>query len=325
MSYRSIIGHREQIEAFQRAFARRRIAHAYLLSGLSGIGKRRFAHEVAKMLNCVAGGVDPCDACLSCRKIEHGNHPDVLHVEPEGKFIKIAQIRALQHELSYKPYEGSHRVVIVESAESFHTAAANAILKTLEEPPVSTIFLLLTASPHLLLPTIRSRCQLIRFSPLPAPLIEAELRKRGVPEERSAAIAAIAQGSLGRALDLLENEERLDLRRERIERLLSLSPNRGDEILAFAEVLSKGDDLEDTLTFFETWFRDLLVVRWGGGRPFNLDLEEELLRRAPTCEPSQILTALEAVGRAKEALHQNANRLLTLEDLLLSLATGGEG
>ncbi|NOX21144.1 MAG: DNA polymerase III subunit delta' [Nitrospirae bacterium] len=166
-----VVGHNRQKAILLKALERGREATSYLFSGESGVGKGLFALEYAKAVNCltpkrVEGLLDACDQCSSCRKVSSGNHPDLMVVEPEGDQIKIDQIREITEFLSFSPYEGNKKVVIVRDAERMNQAASNAFLKTLEEPPDKSLIILVTASEESLLETIRSRCFRIKFAPL---------------------------------------------------------------------------------------------------------------------------------------------------------------
>src|SRR4030043_1378762 len=174
MSFKNVLGHSKPIALLQRAIRNEKVVNSYLFLGSEGIGKKYVALQFAKALNCLeteAEGGDACDHCTSCKKIDHALHPDVLLIEPEGQNIKVDQVRQLQKELAYKPYEGKRRVCILTAADRMAPNMSNILLKTLEEPPLHTVIILLTNHPRLLLPTILSRCQTIRFNSLPIPLV----------------------------------------------------------------------------------------------------------------------------------------------------------
>jgi len=202
MSFSSIIGHDRPVSILKRAIQNNAVAHAYLFSGEQGIGKRLTALAFAAALNCQAYGPEgACGACPSCRMSAAGAHPDVRIVMPESHDeqllatlnskeaakasdeIKIDQIRRAQESISLRPSEGRKKVLIVDSAEAMNDAAQNAFLKTLEEPPGDSLIILISAMPQSLLPTIRSRCQELKFQPLPRPVLAEELKeKRGLVE-----------------------------------------------------------------------------------------------------------------------------------------------
>ncbi|MBN2430464.1 MAG: DNA polymerase III subunit delta' [Acidobacteria bacterium] len=190
------------------------LAQAYIFSGPDGLGKKRLALNLARSLNCRAGspGLYFCGQCSSCRKINTGNHPDVQVILPETKVFKIDQIRQLIQDIQFLPSEGNRRLFILEGAERMNEEAANSLLKTLEEPPTKSILVLLTTNFYALLPTIRSRCQIMKFMPIPTTELEdALVRYHDFTPGDAAKVARLAHGSLGAALELnLETVQELE-------------------------------------------------------------------------------------------------------------------
>ncbi|MCK5513533.1 MAG: DNA polymerase III subunit, partial [Deltaproteobacteria bacterium] len=148
MSFKNIKGQDRQINILTNAIKRVTVSHAYLFTGISGIGKGITAIAMAKALNCKAENGDFCGCCISCKKIEHSNHPDIFWIEPEGDYIKIDQIRRMQERIKYTLYEGKQKVVIIDKVERMNLQSSNCLLKTLEEPPPHTILILLTSTPY---------------------------------------------------------------------------------------------------------------------------------------------------------------------------------
>jgi DNA polymerase-3 subunit delta' len=216
MPFRDVIGHRRLVDLLSRAVDRDSLPPSLLLSGPDGIGKRAVALAVAQAMNCAsprkaerAPGsqshpieFDSCGVCPACSRIARGVHPDVLVVEPgDNGYIKIDQVREIVDKAGYRPFEGRRRVVIIDDADRLMPPAQNALLKTLEEPPLSSIFMLVTSRPDLLLPTVLSRCPRLRFRPLGADDVAAALRRKGSSEAEARAVAADADGSIGRAME----------------------------------------------------------------------------------------------------------------------------
>lgn len=214
MPFRDVIGHRKLVGLLARAVSRESLPPSLILAGPSGVGKRLLAIATAQALNCRsarAGGpsaagegtsIDACGSCAVCTRIARGVHPDVLIVEPgESGTIKIEQVREVIDRAAYRPFEGRRRVVIIDDADALVSAAQSALLKTLEEPPSLSVFMLVTSRPDVLLPTVRSRCPRLRFRPLGPDEVAEALMKRGRSEAEARAVAATADGSIGRALE----------------------------------------------------------------------------------------------------------------------------
>ncbi|MEA3470707.1 MAG: DNA polymerase III subunit delta', partial [Thermodesulfobacteriota bacterium] len=202
MSFSDIYGQERQKAVLKSAMERGRVSHAYLFHGMKGVGKKTTAEIFAKALNCEEEGFDSCDSCSSCVKMDHGNHPDFVLIEPEGFFIKIEAVRGLQGQIKFRPFEGKKRVFVIADAERMNSPAANALLKTLEEPTSSNILILISSRPHELPRTVVSRCQRLRFNPLSRDVISTFLRDSySVDEEAARLIASSSGGSIGRALE----------------------------------------------------------------------------------------------------------------------------
>lgn len=318
MTFRDIRGQDQAIALLRASLASGRLAHAYLFFGPEGIGKRTAALAFAAALNCLSpdAGGDACGACLSCRKIRHGNHPDVAVVSPEGAYIRIHAIRELQDRLLFRPLEGRRRVLLLNEAERLHHTAANALLKTLEEPAPANILVLVSSRPRLLPATILSRCQRIRFRPLaPEVLFPLVQQHAGLAEEQARLLAWTSGGSLSRALDM--HREAFLARRREILACLEL-PLQEDPLARFAFLAAFGQDRAETLAglaILASCWRDALVYRETGeaDRIVNRDAAAVIQTLAAGLRREEILANLAAANRACRALERNANRLLTLE------------
>ncbi|MEE9614829.1 MAG: hypothetical protein V3W31_07785, partial [Thermodesulfobacteriota bacterium] len=270
------------------------------------------------------GRNDACGECASCRRMDDGAHLNLLNLAPDEKgVIKIDRIRELQGRLKYR-IESGRRVVVVAGAETMLTQAANAFLKTLEEPPASSIIILLSSRPSDLLPTVLSRCQRINFRPLAEDVISGLLaREEGLSREEAAWAARLSGGSISKALKVVETGFR-QRRAGLVKRLLALTPADVDEILDMASELSKEEDLLETIEFLKTWFRDRAVTAEGAGHlAVNSDmaalLDAELgAELGPGEGPGSFAFAEEA--RMNITPPRYANKLLTVETMLLRLA-----
>jgi DNA polymerase-3 subunit delta' len=326
-------GHDFQKSIIKRAAGEGLVSHSYLFSGLDGIGKKLVATEFAKLINCAnesPGSIEGCQ-CGSCAKVDKGIHPDVIYVKFEGvKSIKVEQIReGVENRLFLRPYEGKYKVVIVDEAHRMSHGAQNAFLKTLEEPPANSVIILITSNPDSLLPTIRSRCQIIRFHPLPKQLILHELEKRGeLTSEQSLLCAKLSRGSLGKAISL--DSDTLRWREELIQFIMHLKPHSAMRVIGLAEYMplsSLPEDVEKMTAAFEfilLWLRDLLLIKSGGNEDLitNIDLIEQSREIAASLNINQIADKLIAVETAWNDIYNlNANKQLCFENLFIRLAS----
>jgi DNA polymerase-3 subunit delta' len=218
MPFRDVIGHRRLVGLLSRAITRESLPPSLILAGPRGVGKRLVALAVAQTLNCPRRGpgsldsgsrssehapvIDACGTCPTCTRIARGVYPDVIIVEPgDNGSIKIDQVRDIIDRAGFRPFEGQRRAVIIDDADRLVPAAQNALLKTLEEPPPSSVFMLVTSRPDTLLPTVLSRCPRLRFRSLSSADVAAALMRNGRSESEARAVAATAEGSVGRALE----------------------------------------------------------------------------------------------------------------------------
>ena len=322
MSFKEIIGNQRPVRLLQKAILTDHLPQAYLFRGPEGVGKRRVAITLAKALNCEEGREDCCDKCLACRKTEDSNHPDVSVLCPEGQFIRIDAIRRLQRSLSYRPYEGKRRVCLLDGADRMTAESANALLKTLEEPPPDTLLILLAAETERLLPTIVSRCQQVRFTSLPIDqMVEALTRRLSIEEAEAKTVAELSQGSLGKALQLFDNE--VWVKRPTIIQSLMDLPSRDVQwAFATAESVSDfGEGLPLVFPIMISWYRDLIIWKEQKDvdRLINQDFQEQIRDTAGTVSRRSLVRRIEAISQTAKALDRNVNRLLAMESLMLQL------
>ena len=321
-----------------RAAARDTLPPALLLAGPAGIGKRRMAVALAQTLNCLeprrgdaALELDACGECASCRRIQRGVHPDVIVVEPgDTGTIKIEQVRDVIDRAGYRPFEARRRVAIVDEADAMMPAAQSALLKTLEEPPSASVFILVSSMPDALLATVRSRCPRLRFGTLsPAEVAEALVRDHEYDETEAHAAAADADGSIGQALSaesadlaaardaarrLLEQNARLMDPSRRLETVKDLAAKKGAPA-------TEREQLGACLRALASLLRDLgvLAVRADAGMLANADLEAQLQRLSSDYDGDRSLRAYAATDRALAALERNASPKVVVDWLVLQL------
>ncbi|MGE5553818.1 MAG: DNA polymerase III subunit delta' [Betaproteobacteria bacterium] len=326
MRFADLLGQEITVRLLKSALLKDRVAHAYLLAGPPGAGKRTLARILAAALNCAARGGpewdgEPCGECPSCQKMARGNHPDVQVIAPDGSHLKLEQMQELRRENARRPYEGRCKVFIVEQAELMTDEAANCLLKTLEEPPGPTVFLLLTAYPARILPTIASRCSVLKLARLREAEIVQKLVAEGRTEEEARAAAGLAGGSLGRARTVAGRWN--ELREEA--RDFFAAACRGDRValLARAAAWSKSrEEAQERLELLEALYRQLLLA--AGGAPAGV-WQQVLGREAERLSLDSARTALEALMWGRQALSANAHRRLLLEVLFLQIARCHEG
>ena len=300
------------------------VSHAYLFTGAPGVGKTTLARAVAAALLCQGEGARPCGECRACRLVASGNHPDLHVVESErpGTSLKIEQVRELQHQLALTPVEGQRQVVILRRFEEATTSAANALLKTLEEPPPYVVLAVLARDADLLLPTIVSRCQQVPLRPLPVAQVARALAERwGAEPEQAELLAHISGGRLGWAVGMLEDGQALQRRAERLDALDQLVAASTVERFRYAEKLArKPVATQETLDLWIGWWRDVMLVAAGADAPLtNVDRQDTLRDHARRFGVERSGAVVKALRSAADRLKRNANARLTLEVLMLDL------
>jgi len=311
------------VDMLRKHIAHRTVRHAYLLTGPSGVGRRTLALRFAQALNCPQPPVpgEACRACRTCRQIEAMQFPDlaVLQAEKEGGVLKVEKVREVQHSLSLKPYQGSYRVALFLRFQEANLNAANALLKTLEEAPAYVVLLLTAETPEQLLPTIVSRCEILRLRPLPVEAVEAYLKQRGADESQARLLAGLSGGRPGYALRLKEDPAALDFRAHRLDDLSKLLGGTRRARFAYAESLAKDKEVfRSVLLLWLAFWRDVLLCASGSGTPLSnvdrLGEIEALAGRLSLGEVRRLVTALE---KAVVRLERNINARLLAEVLLL--------
>ncbi len=307
VSFEDIVGQKQALDVLEKAFKTKRLPHAYMFVGPEGVGKETTAK--ALFLKLVCHKQKGCNQCIGCRKYIKGIHPDVEILSPQGKNIKIGQIRDLERKLRFIPLEAPKRLILIPQAEYLSREAANALLKSLEEPPPYTLFILIARSTDYLLPTIVSRTQVIRFRPLSQEALKDLLINRfgKIPEE-AFGLSVLAEGSIGRALRISEKGYLEELSR------LAHALQQPDPtfLLGLAETLANlREQLPTFLELLLVWLRQSLRAQWG--------LEDYPNIFPPPVPKSIIVTASHLVEESLQRLEFNVQRELNLLSLFLQL------
>lgn len=342
----NIIGNDRVKEVLRRHLVANRVPNALLFAGTDGVGKRRFALELAKAFLCVnKTNVEGCGKCPACKRIEQftfpksddkdahrkvifSNHADVGMVVAYNRNILVDAVRDLEKEAYFRPFEGAARFFVIDNADKMNDAAANALLKTLEEPASTSHIILLTSRPDTLLSTIRSRCQTVRFSPVETEKIEQFLiDQQHLPPADAKLSSRLAFGSVGRAesIDL----EILRPQREMLLRVVQDAIVNGDRVslLSVAEKLTDAknkDNFEENLDILLTLIRDVWLLALGGDveKLINIDLAPQLDRMAENAETPRLSGWISEIELLRESLAVNINRKIATDALFLRMAAG---
>ncbi len=329
-----IIGQQRAVEALENSLRRGRLSHACLLTGPEHVGKRTLAIAIAQALNCPSED-RPCGLCRTCDRIASGNHSDVQMISlaenagPEQTAVKsigVEQVREMQRTVSLNPYEGGYRVIIIDGAELMSEGAANSLLKTLEEPPANTVFLLLTTREDFLLPTIHSRCQRIELEPVPVEDIRQILREKWqASSEQSDLLARLSHGCIGWAISAMNDESLLEKRQLNLEGLISLAftdiNGRFKYAAEMAQEFGKSrNTVRKRLELWLDWWRDLMLFKSGTDQYMvNIDQRGKIEEQARQLDLNSIRHAIRSIRETMRNLERNANPRLALEVLMLNV------
>jgi DNA polymerase III subunit delta' len=332
MSFKVVSCQDQVIRLFKDAITKNRLAHAYIFTGQEGIGKTLFSKELAKIIFCQHPGIDACDTCNYCTRIENNTFSDLFFILPEknSRVIKIEQLKYLQDMLKIKPLESKHKMVIIQSADKMNEEASNCLLKTLEEPPPYAIVILIVTSLESVKDTIRSRCQIIRFSPLSTDIIKDILVNRFQLDHKQAEqLALISNGSVKRAVSL-SNTNTIEKRDWLVDRLLKLGLN--DNLTFSKEVFKEWhiqdvDVLEEKRTLtkelilsFLLYYRDLLICKLGGEcRIYYTDWRNTLLSKSSSVSEDALFRIISVIKTSFEYLDQNANITLLVDNMITKI------
>ena len=321
-----MLGHEWAVNLLREHVAQSRFRHAYLITGPQGVGRRTLALRFAQALNCpqpLSPG-EPCRTCRTCTQIENMQHPDLAIVQAEsvGSVLKVDQVRELLPSLSLAPYQARYRIALFLRFEEANQNAANALLKTLEEPPERVVLLLTAESAESLLPTIVSRCEMLRLRALSLDTLTRGLQDRwGVPAEQARLLAHLANGRIGVALSLYRSPELLKQRQAWLEDHHSLLSDNRVKRFAYAEPLAKDKQrLQQALEVWQSLWRDVFLRASGSSVAIsNLDWTEEIDRMASSLGSEPAIRMVGFIQRLIGLLEKNINLRLATEVFMLEL------
>ena len=333
-----IIGQDRAVSLLQQSLAGGTAAHAYLFTGPEHVGKTHLAVRLAQALNCERED-KPCGECPACTKIAKGNHPDVQRIGltrtdegTEYKVIRIEQVEEIQHDANLPPFEGRNKVFIIENAELLSLDAANRFLKTLEEPPPSVTFVLLTVNERLLPETVVSRCLRLELQPAPPDVIAAWLvEHQGMAQDRADLLARLSHGCPGWALTAAADAGVLEQRDGEMAELRALLDAAVEARFAWAAKLASGftQDRRAVYAVLDRWrdyWRDIMLLKLGRRDMItNVDRLDELAKVAASCRLQEARDYLAGIERCAGQLRRNVNPRLALEVLVLDIPMPGGG
>lgn len=319
----NLLGHEWAVDMLRQHVACDTARHAYLFVGPPGLGRRTLALHFAQALNCtqtIEPGV-PCGKCRDCKQIEAMGHPDltIIQAETEGGTLKVDQVREARRSLTLKPYQSEYRVVIFHRFQEANDNAANALLKVLEEAPSYAVLILTADNPEGLLPTIVSRCEVLRLRPVPLEILASFLKGRGADEESAKLIAHVSGGRPGYALRLMQDPSALEFRQEKLADLQTLLPATRAYKFSYAEKLSKDKDvMRRVLLLWASLWRDVLLRVGGASTPIaNVDQVQEIEFLAELVSLSEVRRVVSDLEKALARMDANVNARLLAEVLLL--------
>ncbi|HIS95031.1 MAG TPA: DNA polymerase III subunit delta' [Candidatus Ventricola gallistercoris] len=318
-TFEDFAGQSAHLAQLQRDFSRHAFVHAYLFAGPRGTGKRSVARLCAMAALCRGEGEKPCGQCGPCRRVLGGTHPDVHTVLPEKdkKWISVGVMRELLETVSVKSFEDGVKVILIPEAERMNAAAQNCLLKTLEEPPQDTVFFLITDQPAALLPTVVSRCRVVRFHPLDIEAAAARLVALGQSEQTARARAQMAEGCVGQALEV--DDAQLAMRRDLTRDVFSI--RRAGDVLAVVNAYKEDKGRQaQTLDALEAAVRDILLAQAGRSSLDGAGYAQQAQDYARSVPLSGGLALMREVTRARMMCESNVAFASAFEAVLLKIS-----
>lgn len=323
-TFKDIIGYDDLKDHLRTAIKQNKMAHAYILEGAEGSGKKLVANTIAKTLQCENQGEEPCDTCVSCQTFDNFNHPDVFYVKPmKKKSIGVDDIRSqIQESIQIKPYKYPYKIYIIDQADLLTEQAQNALLKTIEEPPPYAMLFLLSKNRNSFLPTIRSRCVLLQLPPISQEKIRDYLiRHKEIPDYQAKLYTQFSSGTIGQAIKLSSSEEFIAMRKDITELLHQLNKmNTVDRMNKVSVLEGYKTTIVEVLNLMVVWFRDVLFYKEFGDESKIMNMDQlDAIQQYSQLSYSGILHNIKLIEDTKKQLRHNTNFRLTMEILLLNL------
>ena len=322
MDFTQIIGHENIINNLQNTIANGKIAHSYLFEGEESMGKKMVALSFAKTLLCKEQKLEPCNNCNSCLKFDSFNHPDFKLIEPEGNLIRRNEIANIIKKVNIAPLESNRRIIVIDDSHKIGMEGQNALLKTLEEPPSYINIILITSNSNMIIPTILSRCERIKFHSIESEKTEELLiNKYNKTVDEAKFIVHFTKGSVGQAIYLSETQDFFEKRKKTIEIIDSII--KGDKYKAFDSyeffAINK-ENYKEILDIMIYWFRDLILYKELGNTDLLLNKDKiDILSNQVFLKENKINDIIENIGNAKQDIQRKVNYQLTIETMLLKM------
>jgi|AntRauTorckE6833_2_1112554.scaffolds.fasta_scaffold00771_11 DNA polymerase-3 subunit delta' len=324
MSFNKIPGQNKTKKILQDTISKKRISHAYLFNGNNGLGKLEMAEEFAQAIFCKNNIIDGCGNCISCRKLQHNNHPDFfkIEVQEDHSSILIEQIREMQKEINYKPYESDYKIYIINQAEKMSLEAQNSLLKTLEDPPDYAVIILTNEQKKDLIPTIVSRCQEVKLYNQPVDVIKEYLiQEKGFDKKEASLYAVLARGKYKKAVKLASKEDFVNDRDKVINFIANIEKKDNFEIYEFSDYLIKITDKDFSL--FElmlSLFRDILVAKRNGNEDIiNFDYKDLIINSINKFKIQELYDLIEIINKYQNYYLKNIKKDLLFPSLLFKI------
>lgn len=325
MNFQDIIGQERIIENLKRAFKNNKLSHSYLFQGADGIGKKMTALAFSKALLCKEKGEEPCNRCSSCVKFETGNHPDFFLIQPDRDIIRKEQIEDVISDINFKPFESSRKIYVIDDSQKMTREAQNCFLKTLEEPPDYAIFFLIIGQNMGLLPTILSRCEIIKFFPVRKDELEKFLiSKYKKSKEEAEFISSYSKGSVEKAISIASSDEFVELREETIKIITDIVEGNSLKPFTSMEFFIKNEKKkEEIFNIILYWFRDIYLYKELKKKDLIINKDKlKLISDQTFLDIDKINDIIDNVQYTKNNIDRKANYQLSIETMLLNIQEG---